>query len=292
MAESQSKTDLQACLLRLARDEVGLRLLSMLSVAQCADLAQASFNSDYLNCGTITRRALSRIGRFDDCSLETRALRHITHIVQAFQRFCQWRTNGICQVQNWTIVGTKYVEETRGKGTIVISPMVLHVSDTVPLVQRLFGGRDLIFYGEDIHDAEMFASVDDLTFLSSKNARFIDIVRRLKQGAVFCTYPDFVYPGHRKTNLPFLGGRRDFSTGFIRLCMLSDIFLLPVEIKVDTSELLVEEALELELPKGADVETELYSGSVVSALLESQIRRNPETWLLLGSLAAEANVSF
>lgn len=287
-----------ASLLSIVRDSVGSLLLTHLNDRQRREIADEIVSRDVYSYRTVITAALNKVllgNPFDAALVGSSA----DHLLWCNSRTAQWKSHLLTSVPEWQLQNTKFVDETLGKPTVVITPMTMCMHDVLSGLCAAFGtSREIIVYGENISEDQISASqqMPNNVKLVGTATSSISIFRALQRGAVFCTYADFVYQNHKSLIGSLFGVPRPFSSAFLAMCAHKDAFLLPV-ILFRTPEsafnAVFSEPMIIKYPEFKKTEySRKIALHVVSSCLEQQIKEVPEQWLLLPTLSAEVNYSY
>jgi hypothetical protein len=220
--------------------------------------------------------------------------RVLEHHLWCVWREAQWATGQLTPDELDSVIdiqGAEWLEETRGKPTILVAPMTLCTSDTLNcitlLANRIFGSRPLIFYGENMDEFSIqLASADGLDALRQ-------ILRVLSAGGVFCTYADFVYRGHSSVPVRMFSRERPMSAGFVYLATRPSVHLLPCSLTRHEGRIKATLMQSFLLQSDANHDTgqsffAQVAAQVVASTLEGLIQCAPEQWLLLPTLTFDS----
>jgi lauroyl/myristoyl acyltransferase len=287
------KWSLQESLTSLAGDAVGISVLSRLSEESLLDLAEAWYRDDLYRCGTIARNGLAAV--FGRDPTDKQAVRAIEHVLWCSWRSALWSTGRLRPGSALRFEDQHHFEDTAGAPTIVISPMMLCAQDTLALILQYVDKRPVVVYGEGIATRQHshLKMPEHVHVVGDGSRRSVSVIlRTLMDGGVFCTYPDFVFEGHAVLDGYLFGCPRPYSKAFISLCSRQNVHLLPVLTRREDGGFVAsfEEPVVFEFDSRPGVE-QLLERSVlyaVQSLLEGLINQEPEQWLLLGTLSAEA----
>ncbi len=298
--DEESRVDFQSTVEQLLEHDIGRRILALATPAQLAELADEIAAVDLYNFPSVLRVAASLLPAEQDPDAFVR--RHLEHLLWSQHRRAMWRSGRIRSPESvgcrFSVEGTEHVEATLGEPTIVITPMSLVYEDSLWMIKAIAGSRDCIIYGEGLGQDSLYdqvAGVFDLGGVRVAGSATIaprEILRVLKRGGSFITYPDFVYDGHAVEYAQFMGLRWPFSSAFIALCSRPGTMLLPCFLKREANDLIFnfEQPVQVVLPDGAPTDprwTRSVVAATVAQLLEEMVLRNPAQWLLLSTLIAE-----
>jgi len=213
------------------------------------------------------------------------------------QLWCAWRqsawTAGQASPLPVRMQGLEWLAETRGRATLLVTPMTLSSADGLDMIRQLNGlDRPCIVFGEAFTggpDApEGLEVVGDMSPLTVKR-----ILAVLGEGGVLCTYPDFVYAERAVASMPLFGMRRPVSAGFLALAARDGTMLAPLVCLKEGDGVVVhvEEPVEVQVGAlGADARLAVRAAvaDTIGALLEDLIRLAPEQWLLLPTLTFDS----
>lgn len=283
--------DIQTSLDNLRTEPVATLLFSRLLERDILEVADIAYDLNEYQCKYIALEALSRILP-NDASIERRAREHVRYLFLVAWRLARRTTGTLAERADWQILGRRFLDETSGQAVILLTPMMLPLLDVLEIVNISFKGRQIIFYGErlDTTKAEALSSVfkaNKLSFARMGSGGVKEILRCMNKGGVFCTYPDFVYDGHKAVAGMLFGQRRPFSRSFMKLCRRPGACILPVRIDCVNRNAEFLEPILLDFP--GDLPRRVAERStidIVCRLMEELIRLSPECWLLLGTLHA------
>jgi hypothetical protein len=290
---SQDRWSLQESLTRLTSDPVGLSALSRLDEKTLLDLAEVWYREDLYRCGTIARNGLATV--VGHAPTDEQAVKAIEHVLWCSWRNALWNTGRLPTRPAPRVENQRHANNTADAPTIVISPMTLCTRDAIALIQKCFGKRPVVLYGEGLATKQQsqVKAPPHLHVVGDGSRGSVSVIlKTLMDGGVFCTYPDFVYEGHAVLDGYLFGCSRPYSKTFISLCARQNVHLLPVLARREDGGLVAafEEPVVFEFESGPEVKqllerTVLYT---VQSLLEDLIDQKPEQWLLLGTLSADA----
>lgn len=276
----------QNVLRELAYEPLLKRVLARVAEADLRPIADELAARDPYGEASLMTQALRRI--VPDCSASVAAaLEH--------QLWCAWR-EAHYQSGAWVapaaaveivVEGKAHVDETAGRPTLLVAPMTLCTSDAIRAVRHLLPGRRTIFYGEDMAADDRRLAGAELAGGGLAGARRIH--RALAGGAVLCTYPDFVYAGHPICSVKLFGVPRPMSAGFASLAAREGVMLLPGMLIREPGRLRIsiDEPLQIAVA-GARRALEQAAAELLAELLEGQIRKAPQQWLLASTLSFES----
>lgn len=286
-------------LLRLLAQEARGFPLELATPAQLTEWARAVSREDAFHYATAVRASAGLLpGVFDS---EDFVPAHLEHLFWVEHRKALWRSGRIRSEQSvgcrLLVEGKENLEATAGYPTVVITPMMLAYEDALWMTHALSGSREVALYGEDLFEDGTLAELAKI--LGLKNVRLVgeapgslrEVLRTLRQGGLFLTYPDFVYRGHKVHHAPLFGMKWPFSSSFIALCASPGNMLLPCHLRREANDLTIQFAEPIHVAASEDREVDRrwvmhLVGATVARLLESMILSNPAQWLLLLTLVA------
>jgi lauroyl/myristoyl acyltransferase len=296
----ETEASLQSTLAGLLAQQVGGFPLELATPAQLEELAQLVATNDLLHYATATRGAAQLLPL--EIDEEEFVQRHLEQLLWVEHRQALWRSGRIhsaetvgCQLN---VEGREHVDATEGHPTVLITPMMLAYEDALWMTHSLGASREVALYGEDVFEEGSFSRVAQLLGLtnvslvgaSPSSARVV--LRILRRGGTFLTYPDFVYRGHKVQHSRLFGIKWPFSSSFIALCANPGNMLLPCYFRREANEITSVFAEPVQIPpreKDADRRWVMHLvGATVARLLEEMILANPTQWLLLLTLVAKA----
>jgi hypothetical protein len=185
--------------------------------------------------------------------------------------------------------GARWLAETEGRPTMLVSPMTQALPDVMEVMSRLAETRPLVVYGESL-------SVETdprLAMLSAGHGlqAVRRIARTLREGGVLCTYLDFLYDGHAGVPVTLFGQLRPLSSGYLSLAMRHGAHLLPAVmtfVEGVKRELRVSFDEPVAIPPlyGDDAVRERpFIARMIAGMLEALVARAPTQWLLLPTLS-------
>lgn len=296
----ETEASLQSTLAGLLAQQVGGFPLELATPAQLEELAQLVATNDLLHYATATRGAAQLLPL--EIDEEEFVQRHLEQLLWVEHRQALWRSGRIhsaetvgCQLN---VKGREHVDATEGHPTVLITPMMLAYEDALWMTHSLGASREVALYGEDVFEEGSFSRVAQLLGLtnvslvgaSPSSARVV--LRILRRGGTFLTYPDFVYRGHKVQHSRLFGIKWPFSSSFIALCANPGNMLLPCYFRREANEITSVFAEPVQIPpreKDADRRWVMHLvAATVARLLEEMILANPTQWLLLLTLVAKA----
>jgi len=296
----ETEASLQSTLAGLLAQQVGGFPLELATPAQLEELAQLVATNDLLHYATATRGAAQLLPL--EIDEEEFVQRHLEQLLWVEHRQALWRSGRIhsaetvgCQLN---VEGREHVDATEGHPTVLITPMMLAYEDALWMTHSLGASREVALYGEDVFEEGSFSRVAQLLGLtnvslvgaSPSSARVV--LRILRRGGTFLTYPDFVYRGHKVQHSRLFGIKWPFSSSFIALCANPGNMLLPCYFRREANEITSVFAEPVQIPpreKDADRRWVMHLvAATVARLLEEMILANPTQWLLLLTLVAKA----
>jgi len=225
---------------------------------------------------------------------------HIEHQLWVHKRRALWLSGRIQSESDaglrWRVDGEENRRATEGHPTILISPMMLPYEDALWISSQMLSPREAVIYGEGLAPDEMYSQVQKVFGLETM--RLADqpraILRVLRQGGVFLTYPDFTYESHLAQHVQFFGMRWPMSSGFISICSQPGTLLTPAYLAHEAAEVVIHvgEPVEVELPAGGQTDkrwTQHLVGAAIARMLEELVLRNPAQWQLLPTLVAHCS---
>ncbi|MEA2204609.1 MAG: hypothetical protein QOE77_1385 [Blastocatellia bacterium] len=286
----------------LLAEAIGGISLDLATPQQLRSLAQVVVAEDLLHYATAIRASAHLLAVDED--MEAFVTTHVEHLLWVEHRKAVWRSGRITSPQsvgcNLRVEGREHLDATAGFPTVLLTPMTLAFEDALWMTHSLGDGRAVALYGEDIIDDTTFAEV--AAVLNLANVRLVgatpasarEVLRVLRRGGCFLTYPDFVYRGHKVQHARFFGMRYPFSSSFIALCASGGNMLLPCYLRREDNDLTIHFEPPVQLPsrdEGAvDRRWTMHLvGATVARLLEEMILCNPAQWLLLLTLVAKAD---
>jgi lauroyl/myristoyl acyltransferase len=299
MAE-ELRVDFQHTVAQLLEHDIGCRILAMATPAQLAELAEDIAATDLYNFPSVLNVAAGFLP--SEHSPDRFVRRHLEHLLWAQHRRALWRSGRVRSPESlgcrFSVEGREHFEATLGQPTILITPMTLVYEDALWIAKLIGESRECVIYGEGLNQDDIFdqvAGVIDLSGSQVVSGAAIaprEILRVLKRGGLFLTYPDFVYDEHGVQHAQFMGMRWPFSSSFIKLCARPGTMLLPCFIEREANDLVVnlEQPVKMVLPEGEQPDprwAQHVAAATVAQLLEEMILRNPAQWLLLSTLVAE-----
>jgi|GEM_PF-4207692 len=290
----------QNTLAQLLAEKVGGFPLELATPEQLSELARVVAADDLLNYASGIRAAAQLLPVALD--LEEFVHAHLEHLLWVEHRKALWGSGRIRSAETvgcrFCVEGAEHIEATFGHPTILITPMMLAYEDALWLTHSLAGSRQVAVYGEDLIDDSIFDEIGAVMDLS--NVRLVgstpasarEVVRVLRHGGYFLTYPDFVYRGHKVHHARFFGMKWPFSSSFISLCASAGNMLLPCYMRRVANDLTMHFAPPVEVPPPEDgVSDRRWTmhlvGASVARLLEEMILSNPAQWLLLLTLVGK-----
>lgn len=296
----ETEASLQSTLAGLLAQQFGGFPLELATPAQLEELAQLVATNDLLHYATATRGAAQLLPL--EIDEEEFVQRHLEQLLWVEHRQALWRSGRInsaetvgCQLN---VEGREHVEATEGHPTVLITPMMLAYEDALWMTHSLGASREVALYGEDVFEEGSFSRVAQILGLtnvslvgaSPSSARVV--LRILRRGGTFLTYPDFVYRGHKVQHSRLFGIKWPFSSSFIALCASPGNMLLPCYFRREANEITSVFAEPVQIPpreKDADRRWVMHLvAATVARLLEEMILANPTQWLLLLTLVAKA----
>ena len=296
----ETEASLQSTLAGLLAQQFGGFPLELATPAQLEELAQLVATNDLLHYATATRGAAQLLPL--EIDEEEFVQRHLEQLLWVEHRQALWRSGRInsaetvgCQLN---VEGREHVEATEGHPTVLITPMMLAYEDALWMTHSLGASREVALYGEDVFEEGSFSRVAQILGLtnialvgaSPSSARVV--LRILRRGGTFLTYPDFVYRGHKVQHSRLFGIKWPFSSSFIALCANPGNMLLPCYFRREANEITSVFAEPVQVPpreKDADRRWVMHLvAATVARLLEEMILANPTQWLLLLTLVAKA----
>jgi hypothetical protein len=118
----------------------------------------------------------------------------------------------------YEFVDLHFAEETAGFPTVIVTPMVLPPCDVFLCIGAALRNRNVVVYGEQYELPEDSSLPPNVSLAADTKSGMSCILRTLRNGGVFCMYPDFVYAGHPPLYCEMLGQRRAFSKAFVSIC--------------------------------------------------------------------------
>lgn len=275
--------------------------LELATAAQLTELAREVAREDILQYATAVRAAARLLpAEFDS---EEFVQAHVEHLLWVEHRRALWRSGRIRSAQSvgcrLRVEGREYLDATAGYPTVLVTPMMLAYEDALWMTHSLSGTREVAIYGEDVFEDRLYAEIAKL--LGLKNVRLVgsapasarDVLRVLRLGGYFLTYPDFVYRGHKVQHARLFGLKWPFSSSFIALCAGPGNMLLPCYLRREANDLTIqfEQPVQVVAREEGAVDRRWVMnllGATVARLLEEMILSNPAQWLLLLTLVARA----
>jgi len=274
---------LSETLLRLRATPEGRRtLLSLDAHGEACRLCE----EDPYGENTRMQEALARLGVGDSGALRL----WYGHLLTCMKREAAYlEHSGSYCTPSIEYQGERWLAETEGQPTLLVSPMTQALPDVLEVMSRLPASRPLIVYGESL-------SVDADPRLAHLSAgEGLAAVRRigkvLRDKGILCTYLDFVYEGHMGVTVSMFGRPRPLSSGFVSLAARHGAMLLPVVIRsVDDMRgerlrVLFEEPVAVpRLTEAVMVSERPYLAQSMADMLSDLILRCPSQWLLLPTI--------
>ncbi|WP_263384144.1 lysophospholipid acyltransferase family protein [Granulicella arctica] len=281
---------LDSALIDLLHSPVGAQIFASLSESEVADTALRLYRQDLHSCAAAARMALQLVHGTDPGDDLVAA--HVQHLLWSSWRTAQAEAS-LGTRPCWTATGTHFLEETRGKPTIFITPLTMPFSDVQVVIDQLIPDRPVAVYGEGLASAQTDAPSPGrpLTIFGDGSPRtMLGIVRILACNGVFCTYPDFVYRGHAEVSRTLFGRPRKLSRAFLSLCSRPGACLLPVLLTRDPGlwhATIYEPVILHDIGSLPRESSEKLLATIVLDMLEGLISTRPEQWLLLSTLVAQ-----
>jgi lauroyl/myristoyl acyltransferase len=269
--------------------------------SEIKELARMVATEDHLFYATAIRAAAKLLPlKMDE---EELVQAHLEHLLWVEHRQALWRSGSIRSADSvgyrLRVEGRENLEATTGHPTVLITPMMLAYEDALWMIHSLSASRDVALYGEGVIKEGAFSQLTEILGLTNvvlvgeTPASVIVILRVLRRGGFFLTYPDFVYRGHKVQHTHFFGMKWPISSSFIALCARPGNMLLPCHFRREENDLTIEFAPPVQVPareEGAVDRRWLkhLMAATVARLLEEMILANPAQWLLLLTLVAKA----
>jgi lauroyl/myristoyl acyltransferase len=228
--------------------------------------------------------------------------RHLEHLLWVEHRRALWQSGRIRSLQEvgceLRVQGREHLDATLGFPTVLLTPMTLAYEDALWVIKSFSGEREVVIYGEGLDGDGLFSRIDSvipltgLCLAGDGAGAPRAILRTLSRNGCFLTYPDFVYDGHKAQPVSFMGVKWPLSSAFINICARPGNLLLPLHIRRESDELVLQFSNAIELTN-TEVEpvdprwTSHLVGALVARLLEEMILSNPAQWLLLSTIVAE-----
>jgi hypothetical protein len=285
------RASLQRALHLISFDPVISAIAASISDADIQRIARDVATADPFNERNHLRAAL-------DLVAPERALdeaQAIEHQLWCACRESRWRSGALGRDLPLRVSNPHHLHETAGHPTIVIAPMTLRLGDASSTARRVFDGRSVIFYGEEVDSGSLGAGFDAAHVAGDGLAGVRRIESVLRSGGVLCTYADFAYVGHATREMSLFGRPRPVASGLLTLAVRYGAMLLPMVAlrEGDGIHAVIQEPIRLE-GGGARLrgdDKQLAMDTVARAIaesLEDSIRRAPQQWLLLATLTFEA----
>lgn len=212
----------------LTADPVGRALLANADAARMATLADELAATDPYGERTHLEAALSRVGRPG----EARAV--LNHQLWCAHREGAWRTGRLdpeTLAASLVIDGERWLGETEGHPTVLVSPMTTALSDASWVIAqaiRLFApDRRVLVYGDGLEPGDIGIEEIDARMAGDGRTVLREILGALTAGGVFCTYADFVYEGREAVRISLFGAAHAISSAFVGLASRPNTMLLP-----------------------------------------------------------------
>jgi hypothetical protein len=216
--------------------------------------------------------------------------------------WCAWRDarRAVCpdclDALDVEVRGAGWLAETEGRPVVLVAPMTAPIPDTIEILcQRIFAGRPVVFFGEGVSSRDFDALPPNGAVADDDHGAVARIRQVLAQGGVYCTYADFAYGSRRATLMPFFGGVRPVSTGFLALAGQPGTMLLPATGVRTGERSVVFHVDEPTLIEGSASASDRLSdedlagvAALVGGMLEDLIGLDPAQWLLLPTLTYDA----
>ncbi|MFD9123359.1 hypothetical protein [Kitasatospora sp. NPDC059571] len=266
----------------LSYDPLAGRLFAGRSPAELADLADWVSTRDPYGELPRLRAALHRVDPADD---DLRG--HVAHQLRCAWRQAGWTAGTARPLPAAVASGGQWPAETRGRPTVLVAPMTVAAPDALHTLAGVFGDRPLVAFGEE--PTPRYGS--SVPVVGGDVGSIRRILAGLAAGGVLCTYADFVYSGRDAEPATLFGRARPLSSGFVAVAARPGTMLLPTvmtytpdgRIAMDFDEPLLVEGLPGDARQARAAMRDLITG-----LLEDLIRRNPQQWLLLPTLAFDS----
>jgi hypothetical protein len=289
----------QQSVFNLAFDPIASAVFSQVKWDEIELMVQRIANTDPYREGKRLQAALNRA--FPSSGYTTADF--IQHQLWCSWREAQWQNGCLtAETVSFHIENKHFCDETNGYPVLLLTPMTVTLSDSVFLIQQLAASyveRAVILYGEGIDAIRGHNPVHEKWIAGDGLQALKRIKKTLSQGGILCTYPDFVYAGHRSFLIPqFFGRQRPVASGFISLACKQHIaekntMLLPCMVKREENELVMvfEEPIEIDLLNAHAFSKEQQKAAVAELIgetLEGLIQQVGYQWCLLPTLTYEA----
>lgn len=271
----------------------GLKYLANLTDDKIQSLSHSAVAEDWYHDLRLIENSIREIWKI------TSADSFIAHAIWCAHREAQWMLKSErLKSLNIAYQQPEHLLQTLNKPTVIVTPMTLCTHDAMYVIlstlQEFMPERQLVVYGEDMQSyLQLHPDHIDL-FAQDTLPGIIKIIKTLKSGGVFLTYPDFVYRQHAGISGQLFGLNRSFSAGFLTITLKSAAELLPLSITrcADTLNIRFfpsiksnksDEFLRLPVPVCMQLQCLL-----VSKVLEGLIFEVPNQWRLLPTLTHES----
>lgn len=286
-----ARASFQRALHLISFDPVVSRLAASIGEADLARIARDIAAADPYREREPMRAALAMI----DPHAASDVTAAIEHQLWCACREARWQSGEAMQELALRVANPHYLDETAGQPTIVIAPMTLRLADAASAIRRVFAGRPVVFYGEDVDAGTLSTGFDGASVAGDGLAAVRRIGAVLRAGGVLCSYADFAYQGHAARTLSLFGRHRPVASGMLSLAVRFGAMLLPmVALRAgDGIELRVQEPLRLDdggtRLHGSDKQLAMQAvADTIGEVLEASIRCAPHQWLLLTTLTFDA----
>src|SRR5206468_931109 len=106
------------------------------------------------------------------------------------------------------VVGREFVEQTHGRPTVIVAPMTVAMPDALLGIRAALGARPCVVFGQDVEPGDLPAADRVRVAPGGGPSAARHILSAVRSGAVYCTYADFVYQGHRTVTVELFGRPR------------------------------------------------------------------------------------
>jgi hypothetical protein len=298
MQPDSQQIDCQRLFRELINEPSARRLLALTPDSSLRDMASQIVDQDLYFYASVARSAASilQIRRDQREFVQD----HVEHQLWVHKRRALW-LSGQIQSKNdvglkWRVDGEENYLATEGRPTVLISPMTLAYEDALWLSSQIFSPREVAMYGEGLVPDRMYSQIQRVFDLETIHlvSSALAIVRVLRKGGLFLTYPDFVYRSHRAHRANFFGMQWPMSLGFISICSKPGTLLIPACLSHVGEEIVFRffEPVEIESCGEGQTDkrwTQYLVGAAVARMLEEMVLCNPAQWQLLPTLIAHCS---
>ncbi|MFH9575246.1 hypothetical protein [Streptomyces sp. NPDC017230] len=208
---------------------------------------------------------------------------HIGHQLWCAWRQASWTAGAARPLPAVVTSGRHWLDETRGRPTVLVTPMTMTTADALHTFAAVFADRPVVAFGEGAvrrYGAGLYVANGDAGSIR-------DILGHLAAGGVLGTYADFVYDSRGAEPTTLFGRPRPLSSGFVAAASRPGTMLLPASMRPLGGERIAVDFDEPLLVQGTPRQTRVAREGMrrlIARLVEGLIRRNPQQWLLLPTL--------